>query len=209
MYRSRYSAVWSLRCASFNQSLERNRRAGLPLSVMAFSNQRHTVPFLPNERRSAYGLPLGSRSVLWPTVGLTPAARSPLLLSYLLIRSILTMICLPFMGSCRLYKHRVVRKEGVAQYGRRIFQQPGARRSFARTPRLTQAFQVAHQGRPPSCASRGASGKRLPRLATTSCRDSPFALSAAWRAGPLRSAPCPIRELAARRCGHLRSLARA
>jgi hypothetical protein len=45
-------------------------------------------------------------------------------------------------------------------------------------------------------------------LAITLCRDNPFAPSAAWRAGPPRSVPCPIRELAARRCGHLRSLAR-
>ena len=42
----------------------------------------------------------------------------------------------------------------------RLRTDPGARRSFARTLRLTHAFQVAHQGRPPSCASRGASGKQ-------------------------------------------------
>src|SRR3712207_100984 len=112
MYRSRYSAVWSLRCASFNQSLERNRRAGLPLSVMAFSTQRHTVPFLPNERRSAYGLPSGSRSVLRSTVCLTPpAARSfsvtPLLPPYSLdLYHDLFTFCEVF----RLYEHRVVRR---------------------------------------------------------------------------------------------------
>jgi hypothetical protein len=48
-----------------------------------------------------------------------------------------------------------------------------------------------------------------PILAITLCRDNPFAPSAAWRAGPPRSVPRPTRELAARRCGHLRSLARA
>src|SRR5918997_2895527 len=137
MYRSRYSAVWSLRCASLNQSLERNRRAGLPLSVMAFSNQRHTVPFLPNERRSAYGLPLGSRSVLRPTVCLTPAARSPLLRSHLLTRSILTIICLPFMGSCKLYEHRVVR--------RRV--SPSTVKGFSSSPVLGGPSPV-HRGSP-------------------------------------------------------------
>ncbi len=57
--------------------------------------------------------------------------------------------------------------------------------------------------------SRAASGSAYPKLAITSCRDTLFVPSAAWRGWPPHSVPCPIRELAARRCGHLRLLATA